>query len=114
LKQVDFNGSFEFSNVVEVQVGNPNEFVLAQNYPNPFNPSTMIQYTIGTAGLVSLKVYDVLGHEVITLVNSNQEAGNYSVSFNTGDTKLNLSGGVYFYRLEAGSFVSTKKLVLLK
>ncbi|MFA5773013.1 MAG: ice-binding family protein, partial [Thermoplasmata archaeon] len=90
----------------------PQAFSLDQNYPNPFNPSTKIQYTIGNAGLVSLKVYDVLGHEVATLVNSNQEAGSYTVPFNTSE--LNLSSGVYFYRLQAGSFVSIKKLILLK
>ncbi|MBU2447643.1 MAG: DUF3494 domain-containing protein [Bacteroidetes bacterium] len=92
----------------------PKEFALSQNYPNPFNPSTKIQYTIGNPGLVSLKVYDVLGNEVATLVNSNQEAGSYTVLFNTGEAKMNLSSGVYFYRLEAGSFVSIKKLTLLK
>lgn len=92
----------------------PQTFSLDQNYPNPFNPSTKIQYTIGNAGLVSLKVYDVLGHEVVTLVNSNQEAGSYTVPFNTSEAKLNLSSGVYFYRLETGSFVSTKKLILMK
>ena len=92
----------------------PNGFTLSQNYPNPFNPSTKIQYTIGNAGLVSIKMYDLLGSEVATLVNGNQEAGSYTVSFNTSEAKLNLSSGVYFYRLEAGSFVSTKKFVLMK
>ncbi|MFA4840024.1 MAG: ice-binding family protein, partial [Candidatus Neomarinimicrobiota bacterium] len=92
----------------------PQAFSLDQIYPNPFNPSTKIQYTIGNAGLVSLKVYDVLGREVATLVNGNQEAGSYTVPFNTSEAKLNLSSGMYFYRLEAGSFVSTKKLILMK
>ncbi len=92
----------------------PQAFSLDQNYPNPFNPSTKIQYTVGNAGLVSLKVYDLLGNEVATLVNSNQEAGSYTIPFNTSEAKLNLSSGVYFYRLEAGSFVSTKKLILVK
>ncbi len=92
----------------------PQAFSLDQNYPNPFNPSTKIQYTIGNPGLVSLRVYDVLGNEVATLVNSNQEAGSYTVPFYTSEAKLNLSSGVYFYRLEAGSFVSTKKLILIK
>ena len=92
----------------------PAVFSLGQNYPNPFNPSTKIQYTIRNAGFVSLKVYDVLGHEVATLVNSNQEAGSYTVPFNAGEAKLNLASGMYFYRLEAGSFVSIKKLTLLK
>jgi len=92
----------------------PQEFTLSQNFPNPFNPSTKIQYTIGNAGLVSLKVYDVLGHEVATLVNGRQEAGSYTVPFNTNKGTLSLSSGVYFYRLEAGSFVSTKRLILMK
>jgi hypothetical protein len=92
----------------------PKGFTLSQNYPNPFNPSTKIQYTIGNAGLVSLKVYDVLGREVATLVNGRQEAGSYTVPFNTNKGTLGLSSGVYFYRLEAGSFVSTKKLILMK
>jgi len=92
----------------------PQGFTLSQNYPNPFNPSTKIRYTIANAGLVSLKVYDVIGSEVVTIVNSNQEAGNYTVTFNSNEVKRNLSSGVYFYRLESGSFVSTKKFVLLK
>ena len=92
----------------------PQAFTLFQNYPNPFNPSTKIQYTIANSGLVSLKVFDVLGNEVAVLVNSNQEAGNYIVPFNMNKAKWNLSSGVYFYRLEAGAFVSTKKLILLK
>ena len=100
----------------------PQEFALFQNYPNPFNPSTMISYQIPVTNHVSLKVYDAIGNEVATLVNSNQSAGNYTVSFNTNNGKNNLSSGVYFYRLEAhqknggqaGSFVSIKKLILIK
>jgi hypothetical protein len=92
----------------------PSKFSLAQNYPNPFNPSTKIQYTIGNAGLVSLKVYDVLGREVATLVNGRQEAGSYTVPFGINNGTLGLSSGVYFYRLQAGFFVSTKKLILMK
>ncbi|MHB1688959.1 MAG: ice-binding family protein [Ignavibacteriaceae bacterium] len=92
----------------------PQKFTLFQNYPNPFNPSTRIQYSLEKAAQVSLKVYNVLGLEVATLVNSRQEAGSYTVTFNTNKRTLGLSSGVYFYRLEAGSFVSTKKLVLMK
>jgi len=92
----------------------PTGFTLSQNYPNPFNPSTKIQYTVGNAGLVSLKVYDVLGREVATLVNGRQEAGSYTVPFNTSKGTLSLSSGVYFYRLQAGSLVSTRKLILMK
>ncbi len=87
---------------------------LSQNYPNPFNPSTSIQYNLEKAGMVSLKIYNMLGKEVATLVNANQNAGNYTVQFNTNLGKLKLASGVYLYRLEAKSFVSVKKFVLIK
>ena len=92
----------------------PQEFALFQNYPNPFNPSTRIQYSLEKAAEVTLRVYNLLGLEVATLVNGHQEAGSYAVPFNTNKGTLALSSGVYFYRLEAGSFVSTRKLVLIK
>jgi hypothetical protein len=92
----------------------PTGFALSQNYPNPFNPSTRIQYTIESAGLVSLKVYDMLGREVATLVNGRQEAGTYTVQFGINSGASGLSSGIYFYRLKVGSFISTKKLVLMK
>ena len=92
----------------------PQEFTLSQNYPNPFNPSTKIEYSLEKAAQVSLKDYNVLGVEVATLVNGRQEAGSYTVPFNTSKGTLGLASGVYFYRLEAGSFVSTKKLILMK
>jgi hypothetical protein len=85
-------------------------FELAQNYPNPFNPTTTIRYQIPTAETVSLKVYDVLGKEVATLVSGRQEAGNYAVPFNASG----LSSGMYFYRLQAGGFVETRKMMLVK
>jgi hypothetical protein len=89
-------------------------FELMQNYPNPFNPSTTIQYNLEKAVQVSLKIYNLLGSEVATLVNKYQEAGSYKIIFNTGNLADGLSNGVYFYRLEAGSFISTKKIILLK
>jgi hypothetical protein len=92
----------------------PKEFSLSQNFPNPFNPSTTIQYSLVKAGMVSLKVYNVAGQEVATLVNGQQEAGLYTVTFNANEGITSLSNGVYFYRLQAGSFVSIKKLVFLK
>ena len=92
----------------------PSRFELSQNYQNPFNPSTKINYSLQQAGMVSLRVYNVLGQEVATLVNGRQEAGSYSVTFNSNDVARSLSSGVYFYRLDAGSFVSTKKLILMK
>ena len=88
----------------------PNDFSLNQNYPNPFNPSTVIQYAIGSRQFVSLKVYDVLGKEVATLVNEEKPTGNYEVNFNASS----LSSGVYFYKLQAGSFWETKKMILIK
>ena len=92
----------------------PLSFTLSQNYPNPFNPSTSIQYSLEKSAFVSLKVYNVIGVEVATLVNGVQEAGNFTVQFGINKGTSNLSSGVYFYRLEAGSFTSTRKLVLIK
>ena len=86
------------------------EYKLAQNYPNPFNPTTTIDYSIKSSGLVTIKVFDMLGKEVTLLVNKIQEAGNYSVEFNAS----NLPSGIYVYRLTSGSFVATKKLILLR
>jgi len=88
----------------------PNEFRLEQNYPNPFNPSTVIGYQLPASGFVSLKVFDVLGKEVDSLVNNYQNAGNYSVQFDAS----HLPNGVYFYRLDTGPYQSAKKLLLLK
>jgi hypothetical protein len=88
----------------------PLEFCLYQNYPNPFNPTTMTSYDLPSASLVRLTVMNVLGEEVATLVNSAQDAGYHAVKFDASG----LSSGVYFYRLQAGDFVATKKLVLLK
>ncbi|MHB8581572.1 MAG: T9SS type A sorting domain-containing protein [Ignavibacteriaceae bacterium] len=85
-------------------------YTLEQNYPNPFNPVTTINYTIAAKDLVSIKVYDVLGKKISTLVNEEKPAGSYSVNFNASK----LSSGVYFYRMQAGSFVETKKLILMK
>jgi hypothetical protein len=110
LKQIDFDGQFEYSNVIEVDAGLPKVFALEQNYPNPFNPSTVMSYQLPVASNVSLKVYDVLGREVATLVNGRQEAGRYSVSFNAAS----FASGVYFYRLQAGNFVQTKKMIMVK
>ena len=88
----------------------PNQFLLEQNYPNPFNPTTTIKYSVTEVSKVSLILFNLLGQEIITLVNDEKPAGNYSVNFNA----VNLSSGVYFYRLQAGSFVQTKKMILLK
>ncbi len=121
LKQVDTNGSFKYSNTVEVNINLPDKFVLYQNYPNPFNPSTTIKYSVpkiinNQSSIINLKIYDVLGNEVAVLVNEAQSPGNYEVTFNSQKTANHkeLSSGVYFYKLSAGSFSSFKKLLLLK
>jgi hypothetical protein len=88
----------------------PVSFQLDQNYPNPFNPSTFISYKLPISSLVTIKVYDVLGREVQTLVNERQAAGNHSVTFNASS----LPSGVYFYRLQTGNYSTAKKLLLLK
>lgn len=85
-------------------------FNLSQNYPNPFNPSTQIQYSIAEAGLVNIRVFDILGRQVADLVNKQQSAGSYTVDFNA----QNLSTGVYVYRIESGSFQASKKMILIK
>ena len=88
----------------------PKDFELNQNYPNPFNPTTIINYSVPNTNMVTIKVYDQLGKQVATLVNEEKPAGNYFVNFNASK----LSSGVYFYRMQAGSFVETKKLILMK
>lgn len=88
----------------------PISFLLAQNYPNPFNPSTKIQYSVSQVSFVQIKVFGVLGNEIEKLVDEEKSAGTYEVEFNAAT----LPSGVYFYRLQAGSFVEAKKMVLLK
>jgi len=105
--------SIEGTNLVSVSntgTSVPKTFSISQNYPNPFNPSTKIQYEVPEKSIVSLKVYDVLGNEIITLVNKETLSGRYEVEFNA----TNLPSGVYFYRIQANNFVETKKMILLK
>jgi hypothetical protein len=106
------NVKFKNGNPVETEneTGKVYSFNLEQNYPNPFNPSTSIQYAISSRQFVSLNVYDVLGNEIATLVNEELPSGNYEVEFDgTG-----LPSGIYFYKLKAGGYVETKKMVLIK
>ena len=110
LKQIDFDGSYEYSDEVSVEVEIPIEYSLEQNYPNPFNPSTTIKYSIPEDGFVKLAVYNMLGEEVATIVNTTQKAGRYEVNFNASK----LSSGVYVYRIEASNFTASKKLILMK
>ena len=115
LKQIDFDGTYEYSGIVEAEVNTPIEFSLSQNYPNPFNPTTKIKYTIPFVGtslmkFVQLKVFDVLGNEVATLVNELKPAGVYEVTFNASE----LGSGVYIYKLQAGDYISAGKMLLTK
>jgi glucose/arabinose dehydrogenase len=110
LKQINYDGSFEYLNVVAIDLGVPVRFLLEQNYPNPFNPKTTINFQLPKAGLVTLKVYDVLGNEVLTLIDDQKSAGSYTVDFNAEQ----LTSGIYFYKLTSGNFNSTKKMILMR
>jgi len=88
----------------------PNKYNLSQNYPNPFNPVTKIKYTIPKAEFVSIKVFDILGGEIATLVSEEKQTGNFEVEFNGS----NLASGIYVYRMQAGNFTDAKKFVLIK
>ena len=104
------NPSGNVTGINDNEFENPIEFLLSQNYPNPFNPSTVISYQLPVSSNVTLKVFDVLGNEIATLINEEKPAGSYEVNFNASI----LSSGIYFYKLQAGSFSETKKLILLK
>ncbi|GBD87938.1 BNR/Asp-box repeat protein [bacterium BMS3Abin03] len=110
LKQIDFDGYFEYSDVIEVNFIAADDFRLAQNYPNPFNPSTTISYQLPEATYVTLKVYDILGNEVETLVNGLMPAGVHEVNFNAS----NLSSGVYLYRIDTEKLHLQRKMLLTK
>ena len=117
LNQIDFDGTQEVVGELTVYLSLPEQFSLEQNYPNPFNPSTKIRYSVPISEFVTLKVYDVLGNEVATLVNEEKPAGSYDVEFNShsGLSGIReLSSGIYFYTLQAGRYTQTKKLILMK
>ncbi len=109
LKQVDNDGSFEYSDVVEVEVV-PTKFELSQNYPNPFNPSTTIRFSLPKQTQLKINLYNMLGEEVATIADGIYESGNHKVTFNAS----NLASGAYIYRIVAGDFVETRKMSLLK
>ncbi len=110
LKQIDFDGTYEFSFVLEVNSATVTTIDLEQNYPNPFNPSTNIKYQVGNDGFVSLEVFNSLGEVVATLINEFKQAGTYQMSFNAS----NLPSGVYIYILKSGDFIQSKKMILLR
>jgi hypothetical protein len=115
LKQIDFNGQFEYSKEIEVDVIGLKEFSLAQNYPNPFNPTTTLSFSLAVDSKVSLKIFDVLGQEIMTLLNETKSAGKHNISFDAST----LNSGVYFYRIDATGvdgqkFTDAKKMILNK
>jgi len=110
LRQIDFNGKFEFSEAIEIDINVPSEFKLFQNYPNPFNPNTLIRFQLPERSEVTLKIYDILGNEVETLLNDVKDAGFYNVDFNASK----LASGIYFYLLQTEKYSKTFKMILLK
>ena len=115
LKQIDYNGNFEYFNLTgQIEIGAPNKFDISQNYPNPFNPTTKIDFDLPYDSKVSMKLYDISGREVMTLLNETKAAGYYTVQMNGND----LSSGMYFYRINAEgngqNYIMTKKAVLIK
>jgi subtilisin family serine protease len=114
LRQIDLDGTFEYTNSVEIEVYAPDEFVLAQNYPNPFNPSTAMEFSVPEISEVNISVYSVIGEMVASVVNSTFDAGYHTVNFNA----INLPSGTYIYTIKAsgqnGTFVESKKMLLLK
>jgi photosystem II stability/assembly factor-like uncharacterized protein len=110
LKQLDFNGNFDYSKEVEVTILPVSEYTLKQNYPNPFNPSTRIAFSIPNSSFASLQVFDILGNKINTLINGELTEGSYEVEFNG----KGLPSGVYFYNLTTGNFSKTMKMNLLK
>ena len=110
LKQYDFNGSFHYSDVVNVNFNIPLRFALEQNFPNPFNPSTVIKWQSPENCVQTLQIFDVLGNEVKTLIDEYRPAGSYEINLDASG----LTSGVYFYRLTAGKYLAVKKMVLVR
>ena len=110
LKQIDNDGKFEYSKVIEIDVGTPLQYELSQNYPNPFNPSTIIKFSIPEMGNVKLMVYNILGEVIATLINEVKEAGVHTINYFAPD----VTSGIYFYKIEIYNFVAVKKMQLVK
>ncbi|NLT51934.1 MAG: T9SS type A sorting domain-containing protein [Ignavibacteria bacterium] len=111
LKQIDIDGKFTYSKEITVDAASqPTEFALKQNYPNPFNPATKIEFSIPAESNVEIKVYNILGMEVATLLNEHKTAGTHNVEFNANA----LSSGIYFYKITSGNFSAIKKMTLLR
>jgi carboxypeptidase T len=114
IKQIDANGTFTLYGPVEIDNSARIDFSLEQNYPNPFNPNTVIKYSIPEAGIIAIKLYDILGTETATLLNEYKEAGRYSLNLSSSQLKNKLSSGIYFYTIKAGRYIQTRKMILMK
>jgi hypothetical protein len=110
LKQIDFDGTFSYSNEVEIEVTGPKDFALYQNYPNPFNPSTTIKFALPVKTNLSLSVYNTLGEKVAEIFKGEMEEGYHEITFNASG----LSSGTYFYKIESENYSATKKMLLIK
>ncbi|MBT8391208.1 MAG: T9SS type A sorting domain-containing protein, partial [Ignavibacteria bacterium] len=110
LKQIDYNGSINFSKIIEVEVNPLFEFVLEQNYPNPFNPITKINFQLAEISFVKIVIFDALGREIVTLVNQEKPAGKYEVEWDASEEP----SGIYYYMLKTDEFTQTKKMILMK
>jgi hypothetical protein len=110
LKQIDLDGQYEYSNAVEVNVDAPTSFSVYQNFPNPFNPSTKIKYELPQNSFVTIKVFDAIGREIKSLLNQQKETGFHEINFDGKD----LPSGVYIYKIQAGEFIQTRKMILMK
>ena len=109
-----YKGDVTLTSVKPEYIGIANNYSLSQNYPNPFNPATTIKFSVPHSEFVELKIYDILGREIITLINKEYQSGEYSIILDMKSLGLNLSSGTYFYRLKAGDFTQTKKMIFLK
>ena len=109
LKQIDFNGSYSYTQIIEIDLP-LRGFLLEQNYPNPFNPTTTISYNLPADGIVSIKLFNIFGEEVNVIEDEFKRAGNHSIKF---DAK-GLASGIYFYRLRFNNYSATKKMILLR
>ena len=114
LKQIDTDGSYEYSDIVSIETGIPNDYELKQNFPNPFNPTTKIVYKLPVDGFVSIKVYNVLGQEVASLVNEYKKAGTHTIVFNGNAAGVGLSSGIYFLRLNSEDYTGLIKMIFVK
>jgi hypothetical protein len=110
LKQIDTDGQYNYSEIVAVNIFAPAQFELMQNFPNPFNPATNITYNLPTDGFVTIKVYDIVGSEIVTLVNEEKKAGSYLVTFNG----VNHSSGVYICKMNGSDFIKSIKMLMIK